>query len=271
MNLEEFINKLLDACVDIAWKLVAAIVILMVGTSLIKLVLRWMKKSKWGQKIEPTLHNFIITIVKASLYILLFATLIAVMGVPMASFVTVIASAGAAIALALQGSLSNFASGILIMIFRPIKNGEFVEVDGNSGTVIDVGIFYTTIKTPDNKHVIIPNSTITSSSTVNYSREDVRRVDINFSVAYGTDTQKVKQTLSSVIASNDLIKQTPAPQINMTEHKESGINFSLKVWCDSSDFWTVKFDILEKATKSFEENGISIPFNQVDVHIVDKK
>lgn len=271
MNFEEIINRVFNVCIDIAWKIVASIIILIVGTALIKLILKLLKKAKWRQKLEPTLHNFVTSLIKASLYILLFTTLIAIMGVPMASFVTVIASAGAAIALALQGSLSNLASGILILLFRPVKNDEFIEIDGNSGTVIDVGIFYTTIRTPDNKHIIIPNSTITSSSTINYSREPLRRLDINFNVAYGTDTEKVKKTLSEVISSNDKVKQDPAPQINMTEHKDSSINFSVKLWCDSSEFWNVKFDILERATKAFEENGISIPFNQVDVHIIDKK
>ena len=271
MTFEEFLDHALNVCIDVAWKIVAALVVLTIGVAAIKLVLRWIKKSKWGQKLEPTLHNFIVSIAKAILYIMLFITLVAIMGVPMASFVTVIASAGAAIALALQGSLSNFAAGILILIFRPVKNGEYVEIEEDSGTVIDVGIFYTTLKTPDNKHIIIPNSIITSTSTINYSREAQRRLDINFNIAYGTDIEKVKKVLYDVVASNNMVKNDPAPQINMTEHKDSGTNFSIKLWCDSGDYWTVKFDIVERATKALEENGITIPFNQIDVHIIDKK
>ena len=118
---------------------------------------------------------------------------------------------------------------------------------------------------------IIPNSIITSTSTVNYSREAQRRLDINFNIAYGTDIEKVKKVLYDVVASNNMVKNDPAPQINMTEHKDSGTNFSIKLWCDSGDYWTVKFDIVERATKALEENGITIPFNQIDVHIIDKK
>lgn len=269
--MQEFWKQLLDGCVAIAWRLVAAVAILIVGVALIKLVIRMMKKSKWGAKADPTLHNFIISLTKAALYILLFVTLVGIMGVPLASFVTVLASAGAAIALALQGSLANFASGIIILIFRPIKNNEYVEISGDSGTVIDVGIFYTTLRTPDNKHIIIPNSTVTSSSTTNYSREDVRRLDINFDVAYGTDPEKVKTILFSVINANEKILNEPAPFINISELKDSSLNFLVRVWCKSDDYWDVNFSLLENCTNALKENGIEIPFNQLDVHIVDKK
>ena len=269
--MEEFWKKLLDGCVDVAWRLVAAMVILIIGVALIKLIVKLLKKSRWGAKADPTLHNFITSLTKAVMYIILFITLIAIMGVPMASFVTVLASAGAAIALALQGSLANFASGIIILIFRPIRNGEYVEIGDDSGTVIEVGIFYTTLRTPDNKHIIIPNSTVTSSSTVNYSREDLRRLSVDFDVAYGTDSQKVKDILSSIIDASELALKDPAPSVNMSELGDSAISFSVKVWCKNSDFWALKFELLEKCTKSLEENGIEVPFNQLDVHIVEKR
>ena len=269
--MQDFFKGLVNGSVDIACKLVAAIVILIIGVAFIKLLLSILRKAKWGKRFDPTLHNFIISLIKAILYIILFATLVAIMGVPMASFVTVIASAGAAIALALQGSLSNFAAGIIILIFRPIRNGEYVDVSGSSGTVIDVGIFYTTLRTPDNKHIIIPNSVITSSSTTNYSREDLRRLDLNFQVAYGTDPIKVKELLTSVVKSNNKVRNDPAPFISITELRDSSLNFVVRVWCKSADYWDVNFYLLENCMNVLKENGIVIPFNQIDVHIVDKK
>lgn len=268
--MEDFLSQVLDVCINVAWKLVAALIILIVGNSLIKLLLKMIRRSAWAKKAELTLKNFVISLVKAGLYTLLFMTLIGIFGIPMASFVTVLASAGAAIALAFQGSLSNFAAGVLILIFKPIKVDEFVEISGDSGTVYEVGIFYTTLKTPDNKHVIIPNSTITSNSIINYSREDIRRVDADFIVAHGTDIQKVKGTLQAVFASNDMILKDPEPSVKMTEHKESAVKYTVKVWCASENYWNVKFYLTEETTKAFEKNNISIPFPQMDVHIVNQ-
>lgn len=271
MNLEEFLTNLIGKITDLGLKLFAALFVLIVGRVLIKWTVKLISKSKFAQKTDATIVRVLINFTSAGLYVLLAVTIIAILGVPMASVVALIASAGVAIGLALQGALSNLAGGIMIMILRPFHIGDFVELDGKSGTVKDVGIFYTVINTSDNKVITIPNGAVMESSITNYSKNDTRRVDLVFSVAYGTNVDKVKSILLEEADKHELALKEPSHFARLTKQNEHSMDFTLRVWAKAGDYWTVNFDLLERINNRFEKEGIEIPFHQLDVHIKDQK
>ena len=267
MDFQAFLNDLLITGKNIGLRLLYAFIVFIVGRIVIKWVTKLMKKSKFAQKHDATVVQFLQNFVSISLHIVLVVSIVGILGVPLASVVTVIASAGVAIGLALQGALSNVAGGIMILLFRPFRLGDFVDTAGHSGTVTDIGIFYTVLTTGDNKVVTIPNGTIMGESVVNYSMKDTRRVDFVFSVAYGTDVDKVKGILLAEAEKHELVLKTKAPFCRLSKQNESSIDFTMRVWTESKNYWQVNFDILEAVTKRFAEEGIEIPFNQLDVHI----
>lgn len=267
----EFLNNLIGKATDIGLKLLAAILVLIIGRILIKWIIKLLGKSKFAKKNDATVVRVLLNFASAALYVLLFVTIIAILGVPMASMVAVIASAGVAIGLALQGALSNLAGGIMIMILRPFHIGDFVDIAGSSGTVKDVGIFYTVLNTGDNKVITIPNGTVMAESITNYSVNDTRRVDLVFGVAYGTDVERVKQILLEEADKHELALKDPAPFARLTKQSESSLDFTLRVWAKKGDYWTVNFDLLERINARFEAEGIEIPFNQLDVHVINQK
>ena len=268
--LETFTNKLIEIATGFGGKLLAAILVLVIGSLLIKLVKKILRKRKLGKHEDPTVHRFLVNFISISLNILLIVAVIAILGVPTASVVAVIASAGVTVGLALQGSLSNLAGGIMILIFRPFKLNDYIEAGGTSGTVTDVGIFYTTLKTPDNKNVTLPNGSLMNDKVVNYSVHDTRRVDFTFSVAYGTDVEKVKAILLEEADKHEKTLKDPAPFCRLTKQNTSSLDFVLRVWVNSPDYWAVNFDLLESINNRFKEDGIEIPFNQLDVNIKNK-
>lgn len=267
MDWNVIMNGLITTAKDIVLKLLAAIIVLMVGRALIKWVVKLIKKSRFAQRTDETVMRVLQNFITAGLYVLLIVSIVGIMGVPMASIVAVIASAGVAIGLALQGALSNLAGGIMIMILRPFQIGDYVEIGDNSGTVKDVGIFYTVLNTGDNKVITVPNGTVMSEEIVNYSTNDTRRVDLVFSVAYGTDAELVKKILLEEADKHELALKDPAPFARLTELGDHALDFTLRVWVKSGDFWTVKLDLLETVNKRLEDEQIEIPFNQLDVHI----
>ena len=268
--LQTILNKLGELCVTVGGKLLAALLVLVIGTILIKLLMKLLRKKKLGKHQDPTVHRFLLNFVKAALYVILVVTIIAILGVPMASMVAVIASAGVAIGLAMQGSLSNFAGGIMILMFRPFKLDDFIDASGFSGTVTDIGIFYTTLRTPDNKSITLPNGALMNDKVINYSVHDTRRLDFTFSAAYGSDVEKIKSILLEEAAKNEMTLKDPAPFARLTKQGEHGLTFTLRVWVDSANYWTVNFDLLEAINARFAEEGIEIPFNQIDVHVKNK-
>ena len=264
-------EHLIPLCISIAGKILACLLILVIGNLLIKLLLKFFPNGKKFDKMDHTVRVFLHHLIKIVLNILLVVSIVAIIGVPMASVITVIASAGAAIALALQGSLSNLAGGFMLLLFRPFRIDDFIETQGVSGTVIDVGFFYTTIRTGDNKHIMLPNGGLTNSTVINYSREENRRVDIDFSIAYESDCDKAIKIINDVITAHELVLNDPAHFVRMTEMTDSAVKITARAWCKNSDYWTVKFDIGDKVKASFAQNGISIPYPQMDVHIKDNK
>ncbi len=267
MDFQAFLNDLLITGKNVGLKLLYALVVFFVGRVVIKWIAKLMKKSKFAQKHDATVVRFLQNFVNISLHVVLVVSIIGILGVPLASVVTVIASAGVAIGLALQGALSNVAGGIMILLFRPFRLGDYVETAGQSGTVNDIGIFYTVLTTPDNKVVTVPNGSVMGSSVVNYSMKDTRRVDFVFNVAYGTDVEKVKAILLDIAGKHELVLKDPAPFCRLSKQNESSIDFTVRVWAASKDYWQVNFDILETVTARFAEEGIEIPFNQLDVHV----
>ena len=267
MTFEEFLDAFLTWAIAFGKQLIAAILVLVIGRFLIKWTVKLITKSKFAKKTDKTVVTVLSHFVTAALYIVLVVIIIGIFGIPTASVITVIASAGVAIGLALQGALSNIAGGIMILILRPFRVGDFVEIAGNSGTVSDVGIFYTVLTTGDNKVITIPNGTVMGDNIVNYSTKDTRRVDLVFSVAYGTDVERVKSILLEEANNHELVLKDPAPFARLSKQNASSLDFTVRVWVESKNYWTVNFDLLETLNNRFEAEGIEIPFNQLDVNI----
>ncbi len=187
------------------------------------------------------------------------------------SFIAILGAAGLAVGLALQGSLSNFASGVLIIIFKPITVGDFVEAGGTKGTVIDINILTTILNTPDNKKVIVPNSKVMGDNIINYAVNTTRRVDLTAGISYGDDIDKARSAIQAALSEVDGILESPAPDIFVSEMADSSVNFAVRPWCNSGDYWRVHFGVIEAIKKRFDAEGITIPFPQRDVHMYEHK
>ncbi len=266
--MEKIIDKLMDLGVSVGMKLLYTIIILVVGLKLIKWAIKLLKKSKLFQKVDKSLASFILSFVKILLYVVLFMTVASTLGVPLTSFVTILGSAGVAIGLALQGGLSNIAGGIIILLFKPFQVGDFVDTHADSGTVKAINLFYTVLVTPDNKVISIPNGNLANQPTVNYSKEDLRRLDVDFAVSYKNNADEVKNVLEDIIKDERVvIEEGKEPFIKITNYLDSSVTYTVRVWVKNSDYWDMKFYMLEESKKKFEENNIEIPYPQLDVHI----
>lgn len=265
--MQTFLNQLIAFATTTGIRLLVSILVLIIGSRIIKWCVKLIAKAKKFKTLLPNVQTLIKDLVKVALYILLGVTIASILGVEMTSIAAVIASAGLAIGLALQGSLSNFAGGIMILVFHPFSIGDFIDNGSHSGTVTDIGVFYTTLETPDNKVVTIPNGALANSSVTDYSAKEVRRLDLKIGVAYDSDIDLVKATLLELANAHELVLQEPAPFVRLGEQGDSALVFYLRVWVKASDYWTVNFDMLEASKKIFDKRGISIPFPQVDVHI----
>lgn len=270
-SFEEFIKRVLNDLLEFALtaggRLIIAVLVTVVGIFIIKVILRSLDKSVAKSKLDPTVKGFIRSFINILLYVFLTICVVSILGVPAASIVSLVASAGVAIGLALQGSLANLAGGIMILIFKPFKLGDFIDCSSGTGTVIDVGIFYTTLRTTDNRHTVIPNGTLSNIAITNNSIENLRRVDLIFNVAYGSDLSKVYSVLSDVISGCEAALEEPKPYVKISALSESSVDIALRVWCRREKYFDVKNEILEKVYNKFSEEGISIPFPQLSVHI----
>ena len=248
-------------------KLLGSIIILVVGIKCISWLSKWIRTSPKADKLDNSLRSFLASFLKIVMYIILVITIAMILGVPATSFITILASCGVAIGLALQGSLSNFAGGLMILFFKPFKVGDYIEASGESGTVAEISVVYTELLTTDNKRITVPNGTLTNSVIKNYSSEKLRRVDLTFSVAYDSDDQKVKEIINNVIEAQPQALKDPAPFVHLSEHGNSALVYTVRIWCNSADYWTVYFDTIESVKTAFDKNNISIPYPQMDVHI----
>ena len=264
---EDFLTRAYDLGAEFGLKLVTALVIFIIGRWVARRLAGLVEKGMTKAGTDSTLTGFLRNIVYIGLLTFVILAAIAQLGVQTTSFIAVLGAAGFAVGLALQGSLANFAAGVLIIIFRPFKSGDFVEAGGVAGVVENIQIFTTTMRTGDNKTIIIPNGQITSGTIVNYSTKDTRRVDMVIGVGYGDDLDKVRRVLEEILKEDERVLEDPAPTIGVLELADSSVNFAVRPWVKSADYWPVYFALHEKVKKRFDKEGISIPFPQQDVHI----
>jgi len=238
-----------------------------VGKWVVKVVVKLVKKLLTRSKMDDMLINFVGSIVNAILLLFVIIASLDQLGVDTSSLVALIAAAGLAIGLALQGSMQNFAAGVMILIFKPFKAGDFIDAGGVTGVVETVSIFSSTLRTGDNKEVIVPNGAIYSGAITNFSARDTRRVDMVFGIGYDDDIRKAKAILEKLVTEDDRILPEPAPVVALSELADSSVNFIVRPWVNSGDYWKVLWDMNEKVKLAFDEEGISIPYPQMDVHL----
>jgi len=244
-----------------------AVIIFIVGKFLVNVITNLVKKLMGKAHVDSILVNFIGSIIKTVLLLFVVIAALDQLGVNTTSLIALIGAAGLAIGLALQGSLQNLASGVMLIIFRPFTAGDFVDAGGAMGVVEEIGIFTTTMRTGDNKEVIVPNGALFGGIITNYSKRDTRRVDMVFGIGYGDDIRKAKDIIAGIIEADERILKDPAPLVAVGELADSSVNFNVRPWVNSADYWGVYFDLNEKIKMAFDDNGISIPFPQMDVHL----
>ena len=266
-QINEAINKLIDGGIDLGGRILAALIIFIIGKTLLNWANRIFAKMLEQRKVEPSIQSFLKSIVNITLLVLLFLAVIGKLGIELTSFAALLASAGVAVGMALSGNLSNFAGGVIILVFRPYKVGDYIEAStGASGTVTDIQIFHTVLTTPDNKVVFAPNGSMSGALITNYSLINLRRLDFTFGVEYGTDFELVKKTLQEIISKDNRILLEPAPMIELSALADSSVNVMVRVWVKASDYWAVNFDMNKHVYATFNEKGISFPFPQLTVH-----
>ncbi len=253
--------------IDLAGNIVVALIIFYGGRWIVGLAVGALRKVMQRQEVDKTLETFVCNLLRMALLVVVIIAAISALGIQTASFIAIFGAAGLAVGLALQGSLSNFAAGVLIVLFRPYKVGDFVEAAGIAGVVEQVQILTTIMKTGDNKQIIVPNSQIMDSIITNYSANDTRRVDMVVGVSYDDDLDKVRKTIEELVAAEDRILGEPACTIAVSELADSSVNFVVRPWVKTSDYWGVMFDLTEAIKKRFDQDGISFPFPQQDVHL----
>jgi len=249
-------------------KVLGAIAIVFFGRLIARLITRFTRATLRRAKVDDTLVSFLGNITYALLLTFVMIAALSELGVDTTSLAAALAAAGLAIGLALQGSLSNLASGVMIIALRPFRIGDYVEAGNTAGSVEDINILTTTLLTPDNKKVIVPNSSITTNTIINYSANATRRLDMVFSCSYGDNLQKVKQVLEEILEQEERLLKDPAPVVAVLELADSSINFAVRPWVASADYWSVKFDITQRVKERFDEEGITIPFPQREIHTI---
>lgn len=268
---QEIMNYVIEITSNFGLKLLTALIVVIVGKQLVKILLKVIKVALEKANTEETVRIFIANLLNTVFTVIIFVAAINQLGVETTSIIALLGAAGLAIGLALQGSLANFAAGILIVIFRPYKVGDYIEAGTNVGTVKDIQIFSTVLRTPDNKAIVVPNGSIMDGSITNYSEQPTRRIDIIASCSYEDDLDKVKQVLKTILDNEERILTEPKPQIAVSELAESSVNFIVRPWVNSSDYLPVMYSLLEQIKKTFDQEGISIPYPQSDIHIHEKK
>ena len=265
------VEKMIEALSLYGIKIIAAVVIIVVGLWVSKIIKNCFLKTLHKKKVDPTLVGFLASMLHGGLVIFVVISAISKLGVQTTSFVAVIGAAGLAVGLALQGSLSNFAAGILLILFKPFKVGNFVKAGGEAGVIVEVGILTTEMKTPDNVQIIIPNSTIMGSAITNVSAHPTRRIDMTLGVGYDDDLNKAKQIMEDLLAADERVLKDPVATIAVANLGDSSVEFVIRPWVNSADYWSVKFDFTKAVKEKFDSEGISIPYPQSDVHVFQER
>ena len=266
-RLQQWVDSLVPAIADFGVRALLALLIFLAGRWLANLLAQGVRKALARGKTDPTLIGFVTNLVRVALLAFVVIASLSQLGIQTAGFVAVIGAAGLAVGFALQGSLSNFASGVMLLVFRPVRVGDYVEAGGTAGSVMEIGIFTTVMHTPDNKKVIVPNAQVTGGTITNYSANATRRVDLVASIGYGDDIPKAKAVLERIVKAHELVLADPAPQVEVSALGESSVDIVVRPWVNTGDYWRVYFDLTQSIKTEFDREGISIPFPQRDVHL----
>lgn len=265
-RLEVFLGSLIEQGSHLGWTIIKAVIVFIVGRFVIRMINKLVRRILTKRDFDPSVKTFVGSLVNVTLMILLIISVVGALGVQTTSFAALLASAGVAIGMALSGNLSNFAGGLIILLFKPYKVGDYIESQGVGGTVKEIQIFHTILVTPDNRNIFIPNGSLSSGVVVNTSNETTRRVDWTFGVEYGSDYDHVKEVILSVLAKDNRIFIDPAPFIELSQLADSSVNVVVRVWVKSSDYWSVYFAMNREIYATFNAEGIGFPFPQLTVH-----
>ena len=268
--MEQYIEMIKEYAVEYGIKLIGALAALIVGLWIIKAMLSGLTAVMKKKEVDSSLQGFLRSLLGLALKAMLFVSVLGMVGIEMTSFVAILGAAGLAVGMALSGTLQNFAGGVMILLFKPFKVGDVITAQGYTGSVFEIQIFNTILKTPDNKHIINPNGGLATGSMINFSKEETRRVDWTFGIGYGDSTEKAREVLGRLISEDQRILGDPATFIAVSELGDSSVNFAVRVWVKSGDYWGVFFDMNEKVYNEFAKEGLNIPFPQMDVHVHNK-
>lgn len=263
----DILDELMEMLVPIIWQVLGAIIVLIVGLKLINKLTVVLKGKIEHSDIDPSLRTILFSILSIVLKLLLGISVASMLGAEMTSFIAILGAASFAVGLALQGSLANFGGGVLILLFKPFKVGDAIEAQGFVGLVKEIQVFYTVIDTFDKRKVVIPNAQLSNSSVINITAYPTRRLEWKFGVSYSSDILKVKEILTALIAEHPALHDEPEPMVVLSEHADSALVFTVRAWCNASDFWPTFFNVMEQVKLAFDKEGISIPFPQMDVHL----
>lgn len=260
-------DKLLSLITDFGIALATALIVLVIGLFVIKMIVNGLDKLFKKKDYDPSLESFLLSVARIALKLMLYVAVIQMLGVQTTSFIAVLGAAGLAVGMALSGTLQNFAGGVMLLIFKPFKTGDFIDAQGHAGTVSEIQIFNTILKTPDNKTIIIPNGGLSTGSMINYSTEATRRVDWTIGIGYGDDADKAQAVIRKMMEDDSRILKDPAPFVEVSELADSSVNFAARAWVNAGDYWGVYFDMNKNVYKTFDKEGLNIPFPQMDVHV----
>ena len=269
--MQQFLDKCMDLIATFGGKILIAILVWIVGSFVVKTLSKAAEKALSKTKLDETVKRVVQNIIRALLYVILVISIIQVLGVPMSSVIAVLASCGLAVGLALQGALSNLAGGLMILIFKPFRVGDYVEASGAAGFVRDISIFYTTIMTVDNKQIFVPNGDLMNANITNYTAAPQRRVDLDFKITNDSDAEMVKSVLLSAAEKTNGVLPDPAPFTRMTAVDDDTYIFTVRGWCDSSKYWDVYFDLIENCSKALSDHGIDDPEERIAIRIVKEE
>lgn len=267
MDSEQVINQMNQLVMTYGPKLVSAIVVLIIGSFIVKGISKGIEKAMDVSKMDGSLKPFLLGLANMLLKVMLFISVLGMLGIEMTSFIAVLGAAGLAVGMALSGTLQNFAGGVMILLFKPFRPGDVIEAQGYIGAVSEIQIFNTILKTPDNKTIIVPNGGLSTSSMVNYSSEENRRVDWTIGVGYGDDLDKARAVIKAMCDADERILKDPEVFIAVSALADSSVNFTVRAWVKSADYWGVFFDMNENVYKTFNKEGLNIPYPQMDVHV----
>lgn len=270
LSFDDAVEKIANSIVDFTFRLAIAIALFYLGRFIIRKTYKWIKNLMIKRNVDASLSTFVLSLIKITAYFLLVIIVIGILGIETSSFIALFASAGVAVGMALSGTLQNFAGGVLILLLKPFKVGNYIEAQGYAGTVKAINIFNTVINTPDNKSIIIPNGGLSTSSVNNYSLEEYRRVDWNIGLSYSTNFEDARKTILEMLAEDERVASDykgNVPFVGLNELGDSSINLVVRAWTPSSKYWELYFDMNQRFFKELPEKGFSFPFPQLDVHL----